>query len=88
MPLTRTAGGELGVRALGGGGGGGGGGGNTYNFPVSVSVQTAGDGGTATQEDTTQAGRNIQQATKAEAEAAIARGVQPGGAIWRAINGR
>ncbi|MEX5558006.1 phage tail tape measure protein [Pseudomonas rhodesiae] len=88
MPLTRTAGGELGVRALGGGAGGGGGGGNTYNFPVSVSVQTAGDGGTATQEDTTQAGRNIQQATKAEAEAAIARGVQPGGAIWRAINGR
>jgi lambda family phage tail tape measure protein len=87
MPLTRTAGGELGVRALGGGGGGAGGG-NTYNFPVSVSVQTAGDGGTATQEDTTQAGRNIQQATKAEAEAAIARGVQPGGAIWRAINGR
>ncbi|AZF37685.1 Phage tail length tape-measure protein 1 [Pseudomonas sp. R4-39-08] len=88
MPLTRTAGGELGVRALGGGGGGGGGGGNTYNFPVSVSVQTAGEGGNATQEDTTQAGRNIQQATKAEAEAAIARGVQPGGAIWRAINGR
>ncbi|ASN69045.1 putative tail component protein, partial [uncultured Caudovirales phage] len=30
MPLTRTAGGELGVRALGGGGGGGGRGGNTY----------------------------------------------------------
>lgn len=86
MPLTRTAGGELGVRALGGGGGGGGG--NTYNFPVSVSVQTAGDGGNATQEDTSQAGRNIKQATKAEAEAAIARGVQPGGAIWRAINGR
>ncbi|OJT30252.1 phage tail tape measure protein [Pseudomonas sp. FSL W5-0203] len=66
----------------------GGGGGNTYNFPVSVSVQTAGTGGNATQEDTTQAGRNIQQVTKAEAEAAIARGVQPGGAIWRAINGR
>ncbi|KAA6196369.1 phage tail tape measure protein [Pseudomonas lactis] len=87
MPLTRTAGGELGVRALGGGGGGAGGG-NTYNFPVSVSVQTAGDGGSGTQEDTTQAGRNIQQVTKAEAEAAIARGVQPGGNIWRAINGR
>lgn len=87
MPLTRTAGGELGVRALGGGGGGAGGG-NTYNFPVSVSVQTAGDGGSGTQEDTTQAGRNIQQVTKTEAEAAIARGVQPGGAIWRAINGR
>ena len=87
MPLTRTAGGELGVRALGGGGGGGGGG-NTYNFPVSVSVQTAGDGGTATQEDTTQLGKGIQQAAKTEAETAIARGLQPGGSIWRVINGR
>lgn len=87
MPLTRTAGGELGVRALGGGGSGGGGG-NTYNFPVSVSVQTAGDGGTATQEDTTQLGKGIQQAAKTEAETAIAKGLQPGGSIWRLINGR
>ncbi|WP_313630236.1 phage tail tape measure protein [Pseudomonas sp.] len=87
MPLTRTAGGELGVRALGGGGGGGGGG-NTYNFPVSVSVQAAGDGGTATQEDTTQLGKGIQQAAKTEAETAIAKGLQPGGSIWRLINGR
>lgn len=88
MPLTRTAGGELGVRALGGGGGGGGAGGNTYNFPVSVSVQTAGDGGNATQEDTTQLGKGIQQAAKTEAETAIAKGLQPGGSIWRLINGR
>lgn len=87
MPLTRTAGGELGVRALGGGGGGGGGS-NTYNFPVSVSVQTAGDGGNATQEDTTQLGKGIQQAAKTEAETAIAKGLQPGGSIWRLINGR
>lgn len=87
MPLTRTAGGELGVRALGGGVGGGGGG-NTYNFPVSVSVQTTGDGGTAMQEDTTQLGKCIQQAAKTEAETAIARGLQPGGSIWRVINGR
>lgn len=87
MPLTRTAGGELGVRALGGGGGGGGGG-NTYNFPVSVSVQTTGDSGTATQEDTTQLGKGIQQAAKTEAETAIAKGLQPGGSIWRVINGR
>ncbi|NMY81281.1 phage tail tape measure protein [Pseudomonas rhodesiae] len=87
MPLTRTAGGELGVRALGGGGGGGGGG-NTYNFPVSVSVQTTGDSGNATQEDTTQLGKGIQQAAKTEAETAIAKGLQPGGSIWRVINGR
>lgn len=69
-------------------GGGGGGGGNTYNFPVSVSVQTNGDGGTATQEDTTQLGKGIQLAAKTEAETAIAKGLQPGGSIWRLINGR
>jgi len=85
MPLTRTAGGQLGVRAVTGGGGGSGG--NVYNFPVAVSVQTSGAGGT-TQEDTTQMGKGIQQAAKAEAEIAIARGLQPGGAIWRVINGR
>ncbi|WP_313630244.1 phage tail tape measure protein [Pseudomonas sp.] len=76
------------IMAAVGSGGGGGGGGNTYNFPVSVSVQTAGDGGTATQEDTTQLGKGIQQAAKTEAETAIAKGLQPGGSIWRLINGR
>lgn len=85
MPLTRTAGGQLGVRAISGGGSGGG---NVYNFPVAVSVQTTGDGGATTTEDTTQLGRGIQQAAKTEAETAIARGLQPGGAIWRVINGR
>jgi lambda family phage tail tape measure protein len=67
---------------------GGGSGGNTYNFPVSISVQTSGDGSTATQEDTTQLGKGIQQAAKTEAETAIAKGLQPGGSIWRVINGR
>ncbi|MBJ2282282.1 phage tail tape measure protein [Pseudomonas sp. MF6767] len=67
---------------------GGGGSGNTYNFPVSVSVQTAGAGGNATQEDTTQLGKGIQQAAKTEAETAISKGLQPGGSIWRLINGR
>jgi lambda family phage tail tape measure protein len=85
MPLTRTAGGQLGVRAISGGGSGGG---NVYNFPVAVSVQTAGDGGATTAEDTTQLGKGIQQAAKVEAETAISRGLQPGGAIWRVINGR
>ncbi|MCG6574867.1 phage tail tape measure protein [Pseudomonas sp. AF32] len=84
MPLTRTAGGQLGVRAISSGGSGG----NVYNFPVAVSVQTTGDGGATTTEDTTQLGRGIQQAAKTEAETAIARGLQPGGAIWRVINGR
>ncbi|WP_212625067.1 phage tail tape measure protein [Pseudomonas sp. PP3] len=85
MPLTRTAGGQLGVRAISGGGSGGG---NVYNFPVAVSVQTAGNGGAANTEDTTQLGKGIQQAAKAEAETAIARALQPGGSIWRLTNGR
>lgn len=85
MPLTRTAGGQLGVRAVSGGGSGGG---NVYNFPVAVSVQTAGSGGAASVEDTTQLGKGIQQAAKTEAETAIARALQPGGSIWRLTNGR
>lgn len=86
MPLTRTAGGQLGVRALGGAGSSGS---NTYNFPVSVSVQTSGDsGGASTQEASTQLGKGIQQAAKTEAETAIARALQPGGSIWRLTNGR
>lgn len=80
-----TGGGSI---AAASGAGGGAGGGNTYNFPVSVSVQTTGDNGTATQEDTTQLGKGIQQAAKTEAETAIAKGLQPGGSIWRLINGR
>lgn len=85
MPLTRTAGGQLGVRAISGGGSGGG---NVYNFPVAVSVQTQGNGGTTSTEDTTQLGKGIQQAAKAEAETAIARALQPGGSIWKLTNGR
>jgi len=85
MPLTRTAGGQLGVRAISGGGSGGG---NVYNFPVAVSVQTQGNGGTASTEDTSQLGKGIQQAAKVEAETAIARALQPGGSIWKLTNGR
>jgi lambda family phage tail tape measure protein len=85
MPLTRTAGGQLGVRAISGSGSGGG---NVYNFPVAVSVQTQGSGGAASTEDTSQLGKGIQQAAKAEAETAIARALQPGGSIWRLTNGR
>jgi lambda family phage tail tape measure protein len=84
MPLTRTAGGQLGVRALSSGSGG-----NTYNFPVAVSVQTSGEeGGAATQEASSQLGKGIQQAAKVEAETAISRAIQPGGSIWRLTNGR
>ncbi|MCF5714293.1 phage tail tape measure protein, partial [Pseudomonas tremae] len=86
MPLTRTAGGQLGVRALGGGSGGG----NSYSFPITVQVDASGQGGGGA--DNAQSaevvGRNIQSATRSAAEKAIATGLQPGGSIWRAINGR
>ena len=85
MPLTRTAGGQLGVRAISAAGSSGG---SVYNFPVAVSVQTQGNGGTASTEDTSQLGKGIQQAAKAEAETAIARALQPGGSIWRLTKGR
>ena len=85
MPLARTAGGQLGVRALGGGSSGS----NVYNFPVAVSVQTSGEStGSDTQQASTELGKSIQQAAKAEAETAIARALQPGGSIWRLTNGR
>ncbi|MBV1814529.1 phage tail tape measure protein [Pseudomonas viridiflava] len=84
MPLTRTAGGQLGVRALGGSGGSS----NTYNFPVSVSVQTSGESAGDSQQVSTELGKGIQRAAKVEAETAIARALQPGGSIWRLTNGR
>ncbi|QXG35483.1 phage tail tape measure protein [Pseudomonas viridiflava] len=84
MPLTRTAGGQLGVRALGSGGDNS----NTYNFPVAVSVQTSGGTSGDSQQASTELGKGIQRAAKAEAETAIARALQPGGSIWRLTNGR
>ena len=79
-----TSGGGPALAAMSGTGGG-----NTYNFPVSVSVQTSGsEGGGVSQEASTQLGKGIQQAAKTEAETAIARALQPGGSIWRLTNGR
>ena len=85
MPLTRTSSGKLGVMAAGGDGGG-----STYNFPVSVSVDVSGDpsatAATTPQEAET-LGKGIQAAAKAEAQAAINKGLQQGGPIWQAIRG-
>jgi lambda family phage tail tape measure protein len=90
--MTGASGGSVTPLTFGGGPGlaamSGTGGGNTYNFPVAVSVQNAGNGGAASTEDTSQLGKSIQQAAKAEAETAIARALQPGGSIWRLTNGR
>jgi len=86
MPLTRTAGGQLGVRAISGGGSGGG---NVYNFPVAVSVQT-GETSSATNNPQASAelGRGVQQVAQSVVDKAIAKELQPGGVIWLRINGR
>lgn len=62
----------------------------TYNFPISVQVDSGGQAAANVQSDQTpeQTGRSIQAATQAEVEKAIAAGLRSGGAIWRAINKR
>jgi len=84
MPLTRTAGGKLGVVAVGGGGSGG----STLSFPITVQVDASGNGGAGTGEDAVAFGKAVQDAAKVEAESAIRKGLQPGGNIWRVINAR
>ncbi|MGH8447869.1 phage tail tape measure protein [Pseudomonas sp.] len=77
-----TTGGGPGMAAMSGGG-------NTYNFPVSVSVQTSGSESAGTgQQASAELGKGIQQAAKAAADTAIAKELQPGGTIWKKINGR
>lgn len=81
MPLTRTADGQLGVQATGGGG-------SSVVAPVNVVVNTSSGPGSSTEGGNNSQGRAVQQAVKSECEKAIAIGLQPGGQIWRAMNGR
>ncbi|MEF0148338.1 phage tail tape measure protein [Pseudomonas guariconensis] len=62
----------------------------TYNFPISVQVDSGGQAAANVQSDQSpeQTGRSIQAATQAEVEKAIAAGLRQGGSIWRAINRR
>ncbi|UWF46870.1 phage tail tape measure protein [Pseudomonas sp. N3-W] len=84
-PLTSGAG--PGVAALGGSGGGSGG--DTYNFPVAVSVQTGGaDSPANNQQASADLGKGVQQVAQSVVDRAIARELQPGGEIWKRINGR
>lgn len=80
-----TAGGGPALNSMSGDGGGS----NTYNFPVSVSVQTNGGESAGTGDQASaELGKGIQQAAKVAADTAIARELQPGGTIWKQINGR
>lgn len=89
MPLTRTAGGELGVRALGGGGGGSGG--NTES-KTEVTININRDGSGDATADTAMGQKLAPQflaMIRGEIAANERRTLSPsGGATWRVINGR
>ncbi|WP_046382716.1 phage tail tape measure protein [Pseudomonas veronii] len=91
MPLTRTAGGELGVRALSGGGGSGGGGGSTESkMEVTININRDGSGDATA--DTAMGQKLAPQflaLIRTEIAANERRTLSPsGGATWRVINGR
>lgn len=90
MPLTRTAGGELGVRALGGGGGGASGGNTESKMEVTININRDGSGDATA--DTAMGQKLAPQflaMIRGEIAANERRTLSPsGGATWRAINGR
>ncbi|MFW9088178.1 phage tail tape measure protein [Pseudomonas sp. P2758] len=81
-----TSGGGPALAAMSGSGGGG----ATYNFPVAVSVQTAGaaESPATSQQASADLGKGVQQVAQSVVDKAIAKELQPGGAIWQRINRR
>lgn len=90
MPLTRTAGGELGVRALSGGGAGGGGGSTESKTEITININRNGEADATA--DTAMGQKLAPQfltLIRAEIAANERRTLSPsGGATWRVINGR
>lgn len=82
MPLTRTAGGALGVRALGGGSGGG--------TVITVQVNVAGDGSTSSTTDDPayqQFGKDLADFVDQRYQKLVSVDLRQGGKINRAIKG-
>ncbi|MFJ7281855.1 phage tail tape measure protein [Pseudomonas sp. NPDC099000] len=82
MPLTRTAGGALGVRALGGGSSGG--------TTISVQVMVAGDGSTSSTTDDPayeQFGKDLADFVDQRYQKLVSQDLRQGGKINRAIKG-
>ncbi|MGY2285161.1 phage tail tape measure protein [Pseudomonas gingeri] len=83
MPLTRTAGGALGVRAVGGGGG------SSNNQVVIQQSFSVPDGqGNPSDADSQSVAQAYAKSAKQGAQEQIARDLRPGGQIWAAINNR
>ncbi|KDD65307.1 tail protein [Pseudomonas mandelii PD30] len=83
MPLTRTSGGQLGVRALSSGGGGSN---ISINAPVTVEIPDRSSEGM--QIDQQALSQNLQTQMKAAAERAVAESWRAGGVSFRNVNGR
>lgn len=82
MPLTRTAGGALGVRALGGGSGGG--------TVITVQVNVASDGSTSSTTDDPayqQFGKDLADFVDQRYQKLVSVDLRQGGKINRAIKG-
>jgi lambda family phage tail tape measure protein len=84
MPLTRTAGGKLGVMAVGGGSGS-----SSNQVVIQQNFAVPEGQGAGTDDSTSQAvAQAYARAAKQGAQEQIARDLRPGGQIWQAINGR
>ncbi|KNH48367.1 phage tail tape measure protein [Pseudomonas lini] len=83
MPLTRTSGGQLGVRALSGGSSGSP---ISINAPVTVAIPDRRSEGM--QLDQQALSQNLQTQMKAAAERAVAESWRAGGVSFRNVNGR
>jgi len=84
MPLTRTAGGKLGVMAIGGGSGS-----SSNQVVIQQNFAVPEGQGAGTDDSTSQAvAQAYARAAKQGAQEQIARDLRPGGQIWQAINGR
>ncbi|NWE68939.1 phage tail tape measure protein [Pseudomonas gingeri] len=83
MPLTRTAGGALGVRAVGSGGG------SSNNQVIIQQSFSVPDGqGNPNDADSQAVAQAYAKSAKQGAQEQIARDLRPGGQIWAAINNR
>jgi lambda family phage tail tape measure protein len=83
MPLTRTAGGHLGVRALSGGSSGSN---ISINAPVTVAIPDRSSEGMQIDQQALQ--QNLQTQMKVAAERAVAESWRAGGVSFRNVNGR
>ncbi|WP_162094840.1 phage tail tape measure protein [Pseudomonas chlororaphis] len=81
MPLTRTSGGQLGVRAIGGGG-------SSIQINAPVSIVTQDRSGEGMQLDQQALQQSLQAQMKAVAEKAVADSWRAGGTSFRNTNGR